>query len=108
MQQLICPLKRFLSCLSFPLFSCYVAILHNCSDAVHIQEPAAHPCRKVPFVVPVLNHYFLWVHRQPVFSVHSVHSLVLLSQEQVPSLHIQHLPDRLRFTLQQKMASAAQ
>jgi hypothetical protein len=31
-----------------------------------------------------------------------------LSQEQVPSLHIQHLPNRLRFTLQQKIASAAQ
>jgi hypothetical protein len=30
-----------------------------------------------------------------------------LSQEQVPSLHIQHLPNRLRFTLQQKIASAA-
>jgi hypothetical protein len=38
----------------------------------------------------------------------SVHSLVLLSQEQVPSLHIQHLPNRLRFTLQQKIALAAQ
>jgi hypothetical protein len=54
--------------------------------------------------------YFLWVHRQTVLSAHSVHSLVLLSQEQVPSLHIhiQHLPNRLRFTLQQKIASAAQ
>jgi hypothetical protein len=31
-----------------------------------------------------------------------------LSQEQVPSLHIQHLPNRLRFTLQQKIALAAQ
>jgi hypothetical protein len=31
-----------------------------------------------------------------------------LSQEQVPSLHIQHLPNRLRFTLQQKIARAAQ
>jgi hypothetical protein len=31
-----------------------------------------------------------------------------LSQEQVPSLHIQHLPNRLRFTLQQKRALAAQ
>jgi hypothetical protein len=30
-----------------------------------------------------------------------------LSQEQVPSLHIQHLPNRLRFTLQQKIARAA-
>jgi hypothetical protein len=30
-----------------------------------------------------------------------------LSQEQVPSLHIQHLPNRLRFTLQQKIAWAA-
>jgi hypothetical protein len=29
---------------------------------------------------------------------------VLLSQEKVPSLHIQHLPNRLRFTLQQKIA----
>jgi hypothetical protein len=62
----------------------------------------------MPSVVPVLNHYFLWVHRQPVLSAHSVHSLVLLSQEQVPSLHRQHLPNRLRFTLQQKIASAAQ
>jgi hypothetical protein len=52
--------------------------------------------------------YFLWVHRQPVLSAHSVHSLVLLSQEQVPSLHVQHLPNRLRFTLQQKIALAAQ
>jgi hypothetical protein len=32
---------------------------------------------------------------------------VLLSQEQVPSLLIQHLPNRLRFTLQQKIARAA-
>jgi hypothetical protein len=31
-----------------------------------------------------------------------------LSQEQVPSLLIQHLPNRLRFTLQQKIARAAQ
>jgi hypothetical protein len=31
-----------------------------------------------------------------------------LSQEQVPSLLIQHLPNRLRFTLQQKIAWAAQ
>jgi hypothetical protein len=31
-----------------------------------------------------------------------------LSQEQVPSLLIQHLPSRLRFTLQQKIARAAQ
>ena len=62
----------------------------------------------MPSVVPVLNHYFLWVHRQPVLSVHPVHSLVLLSQEQVPSLLIQHLPNRLRFTLQQKIARAAQ
>ncbi len=46
----ICPLKRFLSCLSFPLFSCYLVILHNCSDAVHIQAPAAHPCRKCPLL----------------------------------------------------------
>jgi hypothetical protein len=61
----------------------------------------------VPSVVPVLNHYFLWGHRQPVLSAHSVHSLVFLSQEQVPSLHIQYLPNRLRFTLQQKIASAA-
>jgi hypothetical protein len=30
-----------------------------------------------------------------------------LSQEQVPSLLIQHLPNRLRFTLQQKIARAA-
>jgi hypothetical protein len=33
---------------------------------------------------------------------------VLLSQEQVPSLLIQYLPNRLRFTLQQKIARAAQ
>jgi hypothetical protein len=46
--------------------------------------------------------------RQPVLSAHLVHFLVLLSQEQVPSLHIQHLPNRLRFTLQQKIALAAQ
>jgi hypothetical protein len=62
----------------------------------------------VPSVVPVLNHYFLWSHRQPVLSAHSVHSLVLLFQEQDPSLHIHHLPNRLRFTLQQKIALAAQ
>ncbi len=32
------------------LFSCYVAILHNCSDAVHTQAPAAHHCRKCPLL----------------------------------------------------------
>ncbi len=37
-------------------------------------------------VVPVLHHNVVWGHRQPVLSEHQVHSLVLLSQEQVPRL----------------------
>ncbi len=37
----------------------------------------------------------------------SVTEEMLAAQEQVPSLLIQHLPSRLRFTLQQKIARAA-
>jgi hypothetical protein len=34
----------------------------------------------------VMNHNVLWGHRQPVLSLHPVHSFVLLSMEQVPRL----------------------
>ncbi len=65
----------------------------------------------MPPIVPLLNHTFLWGHRQPLISAHPVHSLVLLSQEQVPSHHIQHL-QHLRTSsdsrCSRKIASAAQ
>ena len=53
--------KYRLSCFFFPSISCNVAILHSCSDVVHIKAPAAHCCRKCP----VMNHNVLWGHRQP-------------------------------------------
>jgi hypothetical protein len=62
----------------------------------------------LPSVVLVLNYNFLLGHRQPVLSEHPVRSLVLLSQEQVPSLQIQHLRTGSDSLCSRKIAFAAQ
>jgi hypothetical protein len=53
---------------------------------------------ELPSVMPVRNQNFLWGHRQPECK-HPVHSLVLLSMEQVPNLLNAASPGWLRLRL---------
>jgi hypothetical protein len=95
--------KQSLSFVPFLSIPCYAVILHNCSCLAHNKATVAQCCRECPLLCSYELQCSLG-QRLPVHSVHPVHSLMLLTMEQVLILLNAASTGWLRFTVQQKIA----